>query len=74
MLEIDLTYSHSYEVEELTEFLGNGRWDAPVFYIPQPKTRPEHDGLWLRIRPAAKEAWIGVLHLVTSRRQQSLGW
>ena len=60
MLETDWTYSHSYEVEELTELPGNGTWDVPLFYIPRPKTRPEHDGLWLRIRPAAQESWIGV--------------
>ena len=60
MLEIDLTYSHSYQVEELTELPGNGTWDVPLFYIPRPKTRPEHDGLWLRMRPVAKEPWVGV--------------
>jgi hypothetical protein len=38
MLEIDLAYSYSYEVEELTELPGNGTLDVPLFYIPQPKT------------------------------------
>src|SRR5690349_2757820 len=60
MVDIDLTYPHSYELEELTELPGTGTLDVPLFYIPQPKTRPEHDGLWLKVSPAARKSWVGV--------------
>jgi len=60
MLEIDLVSSHSYEVEELPELPGSGEFDVPVFYFPQPKNRPEHDGLWLKVAPAIGKSWIGV--------------
>jgi hypothetical protein len=60
MLEIDLAFPHSYEIEELPEFPGTGRFDVPVFYFPRPKNRPEHDGLWLKIRTTSEKSWIGV--------------
>lgn len=60
MLEIDLALPHSYAVEELGELPGTGNLAAPLLYIPQPKTRPEHDGLWLKITAASGKAWIGV--------------
>jgi hypothetical protein len=60
MLEIDLASSHSYEVEELPELPGSGGFDVPVFYFPQPKNRPEHNGLWLKVAPAIGKSWIGV--------------
>jgi hypothetical protein len=50
MLEIDLAFPHSYEIEELPELPGTGSFDVPLLYFPPPKTRPEHDGLWLKIR------------------------
>src|SRR5215469_15141543 len=51
LLDVDLTFPNSYDIEEVRESPGTGRSDVPVFYVPQPKNRPEHDGLWLRIRP-----------------------
>lgn len=60
MLDVDLAFPHSYAVEEVPKFPGTGRLDGPVFYIPQPNTRPEHDGLWLRIRAGSGKTWIGV--------------
>lgn len=60
MLEIDLTFPHTYAVEEYGEFPGTGDFHFPVIYIPTPTARPEHSGLWVKITPASGESWIGV--------------
>jgi hypothetical protein len=60
MLDLDGTYSHSYEIEELQEIPGTGRLEVPVFYFPRPENRPEHDGLWLKIRAETGNSWVGV--------------
>lgn len=60
MVEFDLSFPHSYEVEELGELPGTGRFDVPVIYIPPPKGRPEHSGLWLKVKANSGKAWIGV--------------
>ncbi len=60
MLEINLELSHSYKVEELTELPGTGVRPIPLFYVPTPKTRPEHEGLWLKITAGNGLTWIGV--------------
>jgi hypothetical protein len=60
MIEIDLAFPHSYEIEELTELPGTGNVGVPLLYFPRPKTRPEHDGLWLKIRVKGGSSWIGV--------------
>jgi hypothetical protein len=60
MLEIDLTFPHTYAVEECGEFPGSGDFLFPVLYIPTPTTRPEHSGLWLKITPASGKSWVGV--------------
>jgi hypothetical protein len=60
MLEIDLTLPHSYEVQELAELPGNGKFSVPLIFFPPPQNRPEHDGLWLRVRAASGRGWVGV--------------
>jgi hypothetical protein len=60
VLDIDLSYPRSYEVEELREISGMGKLDEGVFYIPRPKSRPGHDGLWLKIRAEKGNSWVGV--------------
>jgi hypothetical protein len=60
VLDIDLTYAHSYEVEELRENPGTGSLDVPLFYIPRPEGRLEHDGLWLKFSAASGKSWAGV--------------
>ena len=60
MLELDLTLPHSYEVEELSELPGTGKFAVPLIFFPQLKNRPEHDGLWLKVKPANGRGWIGV--------------
>jgi hypothetical protein len=60
MLDADFTYPHFYEVEEVREIPGKGRPDVPVLYFPRPVHRPEHDGLWLRIRAENGKPWVGV--------------
>src|SRR6476469_7399582 len=60
MLDIDLTLPHSYEIEEVPELPGTGKFDVPLLYFPRPKTSREHDGLWIKIRAARGTPWIGV--------------
>lgn len=60
MLEVDLAFPHSYEVEELGELPGTGKLAEPLIFFPPPKLRPEHEGLWLKVRAASGRAWIGV--------------
>lgn len=60
MLDIDFTFPHSYEVQELHELPATGKIDVPLLYIPEPKTRGEHDGLWLTFRSSNGESWVGV--------------
>jgi hypothetical protein len=60
MLELDFTFPHSYQVEEVGEWPGTGSFGVPVIYIPQPKDRAEHEGLWLRLEAKSGQAWIGV--------------
>jgi len=60
MLDIDLTHAHSYEVEEYRDIPGAGSLGVPVVYIPPPKGRPEHDGLWLKFTAATGKSWVGV--------------
>ncbi|MGA2978924.1 MAG: hypothetical protein ABSD76_04975 [Terriglobales bacterium] len=60
MLNVDLALPHSYAVEEFGELPGTGVLPFPVIYIPPPKTRPEHSGLWLKISSETGKCWIGV--------------
>jgi len=60
MLETDMAFPHSYVVEELGELPGTGSLVLPLLYFPPAKTRPEHDGWWLKITAATGKAWIGV--------------
>jgi hypothetical protein len=60
MLEFDFVFPHSYEVEELREWPGTGVFSIPVIYYPPPKSRPEHNGLWLKVKARSGKAWIGV--------------
>ena len=60
MLEIDLKFAHTYEVEELRDFPGTGKFPFPLLYFPPPKTRPEHEGVWLKVNPSTGAPWIGV--------------
>lgn len=59
-IQRDFQFAHWYEVEEIPELPGNGRFRFPVHYFPGSKTRPEHDGIWLTVRPGEGEPWIGV--------------
>src|SRR6476620_10620433 len=60
MLEIDLALPLSYKIEEFPELPVTGTFDVPLLYFPRPKTRPEHDGLWLKISAASGKSWVGV--------------
>ncbi len=60
MPAIDLEFAHEYEVEEFRELPGTGKLGIPLIYFPQPKTRPEHDGLWVTIHPTDGRSWTGV--------------
>jgi hypothetical protein len=60
MLEIDLALPHSYEVQELGELPGTGSLTVPLIFFPPPQDRPEHDGLWVRVRATSGGGWVGV--------------
>lgn len=60
MVDIDLEFPHSYEIDEVPELPGTGRFNAPLFYFPRIESRPEHDGIWLKIRAATGKSWVGV--------------
>ena len=60
MLEIDLSYPHSYEVEELRELPGAGNLSVQVVYFPRPKSRPECDGSWLKVHAGVADLGWGV--------------
>jgi hypothetical protein len=60
MIEIDLLFAHSYEVEEVGEFPSSGKFACPQIFIPAPKGRPEHNGVWLKVSPSSGRAWIGI--------------
>ncbi|MGA3371353.1 MAG: hypothetical protein ABSC48_06275 [Terracidiphilus sp.] len=60
MVDIDLEFPHSYEIEEIPELPGTGEFNVPVHYFPRSISRPEHDGIWLCIRPMTGQSWIGV--------------
>jgi hypothetical protein len=60
MIDINLEFPHSYEIEEVPELPGTGNFNVPVHYFPKLETRPEHDGIWLQIRPATAQPWVGV--------------
>jgi hypothetical protein len=58
--ERDMTFPHSYSVESISNLPGNGRLEIPLEDIPRPKSRAEHDGLWVLIRPASGKSWVGI--------------
>jgi hypothetical protein len=60
MLEFDFAFPHSYQVEELREWPGTGSFSIPVIYFPPPRSRAEHNGLWLKVKAKSGKAWIGV--------------
>jgi hypothetical protein len=60
MLEINLALPDTYEVQELGELPGTGNVAVPPIFFPPPKGRPEHDGLWLRVKAAGGKDWVGV--------------
>lgn len=60
MLDFDLSFPHSYAIEEIGDFPGDGKFPFDVHYIPDPRTRKEHEGLWLKVSSRNCEPWIGV--------------
>lgn len=59
MLILDLEFPHAYEIEEVPELPGTGKYNIPVFYFPRTKPGREHDGLWLKVSAANGTSWIG---------------
>lgn len=60
MIDFDFTFPRSYEVEEFGSLPGSGNDGQSAIYFPKPKSRPEHDGLWLRVYPSSGKPWTGV--------------
>jgi hypothetical protein len=59
-LDIDFTFPHTYHVQDRFELPGSGESEIPTIYIPPPRNRAEHLGLWLRIRASNGHEWTGV--------------
>ncbi len=59
MLKIDLSFPHSYEIQEIGEFPETGKFRDPVIYFP-PLAESRKGGLWLQVKPASGKSWIGV--------------
>lgn len=57
--DVDLTFTHTYQVQDRFELPGSGESEIPTIYIP-PHNRAEHAGLWLRVRASNGRAWTGV--------------
>lgn len=60
MLTTELLFPRAYELREPPEMPSSGAYDLPVHYFPIPQSRPEQDGLWVRVSPHAGKEWIGV--------------
>lgn len=60
MLQSDLAFPHSYEIEEFRGLPGTGTLKVPLIYFPPPKGRPEHDGEWLKVTAKSGKTWVGV--------------
>ncbi|HLY39885.1 MAG TPA: hypothetical protein VKR52_01680 [Terracidiphilus sp.] len=60
MVDIDLAFPHSYEIDGIIELPATGKLEVPLHYFPGARTRPERDGLWLKLIPESAEPWVGV--------------
>src|SRR6266851_4256508 len=60
MPEIDLSLPHSYEIREIGDFPGIGKFRDPIIYFPRPEEGREGGGLWLKVTAASGESWVGV--------------
>jgi len=62
MLAVNLEFPHSYEISEVPELPGIGKFPFPVYNFPRLKSsdRGEQDGIWLMVKRAGGEPWIGV--------------
>jgi hypothetical protein len=55
-LNMDGTFSHSYECDQLTE---SSESSLPHYYFPGATTKGGGDGILLRVRPKHGQAWLG---------------
>jgi hypothetical protein len=60
VLEFDFTFPHLYEVEQVRELPGTGKFSVPVISFPPNEPGREHDGLWLRVSANGGKTWVGV--------------
>ena len=58
--DVEFTFPHTYQVQDRFELPGSGESEIPTIYIPPPRNRAEHPGVWLRIRPSNGREWTGV--------------
>jgi hypothetical protein len=54
--DMDVTFSHSYECDQLTEMSDSS---LPHYYFPGATTKSGGDGILLRVRPKHGQAWLG---------------
>lgn len=60
MLAVNLEFPHSYEISEVPELPGTGKFPFPVYHYPRPTSRGERDGLWVKVQPNSGDPWFGV--------------
>jgi hypothetical protein len=60
MTQLEMVFAHTYEVSEFPELPGSGWGKTPVHYFPRTQTRPEHDGIWIKVVPSTGLPWVGV--------------
>jgi hypothetical protein len=58
-MEIDFAFPHEYEVNEVGDYPGDGKFGSPVFFYPVPENRIRNGASWLRIKARGSEPWIG---------------
>jgi hypothetical protein len=60
LFETDFTFPHDYEVAEIGDLPGTGKFQHPVVFFPPSKDGREPTGLWLKVSAAGGKTWIGV--------------
>lgn len=65
MLAVNLEFPHSYQVSDVPELPGSGKWPFPVYRFPrlEPVGRGEQDEIWLMVKRSVGEPWTGVFSI-----------
>jgi hypothetical protein len=58
-MQIDFVFPHEYEVAEIGDYPGDGKFRVPVHFFPPPEANIRHGALWLKVIPNDGQPWIG---------------